>query len=398
MTTSKATQTVLFSLIYYFVYTDVALSPFYPQFFEKVFGITDLEYTAFYIFIARFTVVIAVPILGILSKYFEVKHLLYIGQWISVGMLVGMAGAQNVQQFLWCTVLLLIGKSSFFLIYPLLIALNGEKKRSTVVGIYHTTFHGAIILGTLSGAWFINLEDPLLLFYGWAVVEATLWFICCISLRKLPSRKKIVAKKTSVQSGGKQFRFLVAIGLVIFAFHVANNMIRPYFTTFTITDFNLSLLESSILFLIPSLMALIAYPTIRKFCSPDKLSFVFAFALGILAISLTLQGMTNSLLVLCIGRAFYGFFLAIAQSTLELYLFQKSSNQLNVNYTIASSFQNAGLLVAPLLASTSVVTYNLAAPLVVAGAICLLTFFVACLTILKDRKTPIQKDVAKEVV
>jgi MFS family permease len=143
--------------------------------------------------------------------------------------------------------------------------------------------------------------------------------------------------------------------------------------------------------MIPSVMAIIAYPAIRKICSPERLSFVFAVALGVLAISLMLQGMTSSLLVLCIGRIFYGFFLAIAQSALELYLFQKSSNQLHVNYTIASSFQNAGLLVAPLLASTSVSLYTLATPFVFAGFICLLTLLAARLTIFNNRKPLVQK-------
>ncbi|MFC0468999.1 MFS transporter [Halalkalibacter kiskunsagensis] len=391
MTSFKVTQTVLFFLIFYFVYTDVALSPFYPQFFDKVFGITDLGYTAFYIFIARLTVVIAVPIWGLISKYFEVKHLLYVGQWMSAVMLVGMAAAQDVQQFLSFTVLLLIGKSSFFLIYPLLIELNGEGKRSRVVGTYHILFHGAIILGTLSGAWIIKLEDPLLLFYGLAVIEVVIWLICCVTFKKLLSRKKTVPTKYVVQSEKKQFRFLVTIGLVIFAFHTANNMIRPYFATYTITDFQLSFVESSILFMIPSVMAIIAYPTIRKICSPERLSFVFAFALGVLAISLMLQGMTSSLLVLCIGRVFYGFFLAIAQSALELYLFNNSTNQLHVNYTIASSFQNGGLLVAPLLASTSVSSYNLATPFVFAGVICLLTLITARLLIFNNRKPLVQK-------
>ncbi|MFC0558918.1 MFS transporter [Halalkalibacter alkalisediminis] len=396
MSSFKTTQTVLFFLIFYFVYADVALSPFYPQFFNKVFGIEDLEYTAFYIFIARLTVVVAVPIWGLLSKYFEVKHLLYVGQWVSAVMLVGMAGSQDTQQFLLFTILLLIGKSSFFLVYPLLIELNGEGKRSAVVGAYHMIFHGAIILGTLSGAWIIRLDDPLLLFYGLAGVEVILWLICFLTLRKLSSRKKIVLDRESVHSTSKQVYFVFWIGLIIFAFHTANNMIRPYFTTYTINDFQLSIVESSILFMVPSAMAMIAYPVIRKVYSQEKVPFVFAIALGVLSISLILQGVTNSFIVLSIGRVFYGFFLAISQSALELYLFNKSSNHMQV-YTMASSFQNAGLLFAPLLASMSVMSYNLAAPLIFAGAICLLTLIVARLTLFKDTKPQDQKTDVKEV-
>ncbi|WP_088104101.1 MFS transporter [Halalkalibacter urbisdiaboli] len=382
----KSIQTVLFLLIFYFVYADVALSPFYPQFFEKVFGITDLSYTAFYIFIARLTVVIAVPIWGILSHYFEVRHLLYAGQWISAVMLVAMAESEHAQQFLLFTVLLLIGKSSFFLIYPLLIELNGQEKRSNVVGVYHTIFHGAIILGTLSGAWIIRLEQPLLLFYGLAFVEVILWLFSSLVLRKLSSKKRAVLNKSTVPSTKQQVRFLAAIGVIVFAFHTANNMIRPYFATYTITDFQLSVGESSILFMIPSVMAIIAYPVIRKVGFSEKLRFVFFVTLAVLAISLTLQGLATSLLVLCISRVVYGFFLALAQSALELYLFHKSKNQLSVNYTIASSFQNAGLLVAPLLASSSVHSYSLGAPLVFAGVISAVTLLVARFTVFHHSK------------
>jgi MFS family permease len=393
MSASRASQTVLFLLIFYFVYTDVLLSPFYPQFFEKAFGITDLEYTAFYILIARLTVVIALPMWGYLSKYFEVKHLLYVGQGISAVMLAGMAGAQHAQAFLWFTIFLLIGKSSYFLIYPLLIELNGEAKRSAVVGVYHTIFHGAIMLGTVSGAWMIKLENPLLLFYGLAALEAVLSIISCIVLRKLSSREKTFSKSHSADFSRMHVSFLAAIGLVIFAFHTANNMIRPYFTMYTINDFQLSLVESSVLFMIPSLMAMIAFRPIRKICSPEKLRIVFVMALTVLAVTLILQGITSSFILLCMSRVCYGFFLAIAQAALEMYLFTKSNNQLQINYTIASSFQNAGLLAAPMLASMSVISYSLAAPFVIAGAICLMTLLVARMTIFKEQKTAIQEAV-----
>jgi MFS transporter, DHA1 family, multidrug resistance protein len=145
VTSTKVQQAVLFLLIYYFILADVILSPFYPQFFSKVFGVEDLEFTALYIFISRLTVVISVPIWGILSKRFEVKHLIYTGQWISAVMLLCMAISQHEIQFMIFTVLLLIGKSSLFLIYPLLIQLNEEKKRTRVVGMYHMVFHAAFI-------------------------------------------------------------------------------------------------------------------------------------------------------------------------------------------------------------------------------------------------------------
>ncbi|WP_368504995.1 MFS transporter [Alkalihalophilus sp. As8PL] len=398
MRSLKGTQTVLFLLIFYFIFADVTLSPFYPQFFSKVFGIKDLDYTAFYIFTARLTVIIAVPIWGVLSRYIEVKHLLYIGQWISFVMLILMATAQDAQQFLTYTIFLLVGKSSFFLLYPLLIELKGQKQRSAVVGAYHMVFHGAIIVGTLSGAWFIRLENPLLLFYGLAVVEFVLWLLSIFTFRTLSTRKKaVVRKEAPTYSTKRQLAFLALMGVVIFAFHTANNMIRPYFTTYTMNDFHLSIAESSVLFMVPSAMAILAYPVIRKYCSKERVPFIFILALGVLTISLLVQGMTGSFIVLMIGRIFYGFFLAIAQSALELYLFNRSSNHLQV-YTVASSFQNAGLLVAPYLASASLTSYSVAAPFVFAAAICLGTLLVARLSMSIGAKLPFQENKMKEAM
>jgi DHA1 family multidrug resistance protein-like MFS transporter len=390
MASFRVIQIALFFSIFYFVLTEVALSPFYPQFFDKVFGIKDLQYTAFYIFVARLTVVIAAPIWGLLARRYEVKHLLYIGQWISATMLLGMASSTSANQFLIFTIFLLIGKSSFLLIYPLLIQLNGVARNSSIAGKYHAMFHLAIILGTLVGALVLELEAPLTLFYALAVLDVFLWLLCFLVLRGVPTGKREEGKRKVIVASEKQFGFLVAIGLVIVTFHIANNMIRPYFTTYTIDDFSLSVVESSIFFILPSFLAIIAYPFIKKVCVPERLSSVYIFASFILMMSLVMQGMTNSIVILLVGRVLYGFFLAIAQASLELYLFQHSSeNRLHMNYTIATSFQNGGLLAAPLLASAAVASYGLHAPLVIAAVICALNILLARVTVFRTESRQI---------
>ncbi|CAM4006931.1 MFS transporter [Paenibacillus alkaliterrae] len=384
MVQPKGIQAILFFCIFYFVFTEVALSPFYPQFFEKVFDIKDLEYTGFYIFMARLTVVISAPIWGLLAKRYEVKYLLFTGQWISVFMLIGMGASANAEQFLIFTVLLLIGKSSFLLIYPLLIELGGHKQNAAVAGCYHVVLHSAVIMGTLLGACLLKLNEPLDLFYWMAVCDLGLWIICWFALRKVFSKKQKSIEKNSPRVGNHSIGFMLTIGLVIFTFHTANNVIRPYFITYTVNDFGLSLTESSWIFIAPSLMAILAYPFIRKACIPERLTSVYLFAVGMLSGSLFLQGATNSLMLLLLGRVFYGFFLAVSQAALEIYLFQRSRDSLHLNYTMAASFQNIGLLAAPLLASSLVTSYNPAFPLIIAAVICLVNLGLARLTIFRS--------------
>jgi DHA1 family multidrug resistance protein-like MFS transporter len=154
----------LFLCVFLALFTEVLLSPFYPQFFAKVFGVTDLSYTGFYIFVCRLTIVLCAPIWGGLARRFEVKNLLYIGQAGTAIMTAMMATAQTANQFMLITIFLLLFKSSYLLVYPLIIQLAGQAKRATFVGIYQAIFHGAIVASTVVGAWMINLETPLFCF------------------------------------------------------------------------------------------------------------------------------------------------------------------------------------------------------------------------------------------
>ncbi|MEC2070984.1 MFS transporter [Alkalihalophilus marmarensis] len=378
MTSTKVQQAVLFLLIFYFILADVILSPFYPQFFSKVFGVEDLEFTALYIFIARLTVVISVPIWGMLSKRFEVKHLIYTGQWTSAVMLLCMAISQHEIQFMIFTVLLLIGKSSLFLIYPLLIQLNEEKKRTRVVGMYHMVFHAAVITGTLTGAWIIALEQPLYLFIGLAAIELSLWFTAFVTLRYLNTHTTSPPKVK--QGFTRKHGFILAgIGLILLLFHTANNMIRPYFTLYTMNEFQLSSFEGSLLFMMPSAMAILAFPFIQKGWSKHRAPLIFTVTLAVLAFTLIVQGLTDQLIWLWASRIVYGFCLIISQAALELTIFNRSTNHVQV-YAAASTFQNAGLLIAPLAASSTAAAFTLASPLTGAGLVCVTAVIVALYT------------------
>ena len=109
---SKIVAGSLFLCVFLAIFNEVLLSPFYPQFFRKVFGVEDLAYTGFYIFVCRLTVVLSAPIWGILSRRLEVKHLLYIGQAGTAVMTALLGTSTNVQQFLIYTIVLLLFKSS----------------------------------------------------------------------------------------------------------------------------------------------------------------------------------------------------------------------------------------------------------------------------------------------
>lgn len=376
----------LFLCIFLAVFTEVLLSPFYPQFFRQVFGVEDLSYTGYYIFICRLTVVLCAPIWGLLSRRFAVKQLLVVGQSGAALMTALLGTSQTIEQFITFSVMLLLFKSSYLLVYPLIVELAGKGQRSAIAGTYQAVFHGAIIAATLVGAWMVNLETPLFLFYWIAIADLIQLGLCFLFLRNIPASSTMSTDAVSLPVKQAGFGFIGAIGLTVLTFQLANNLVRPFFTEYVTVPqpFGVSLQTSSVLFLIPSVMAIAAMPYIRKVAQPERLPMLYSIGLGLLILSLYLQGSTSELPILVLSRVVYGFMLAVTQAVLELQLFEHSSqNRLHYHYSLVTAFANLGHLGAPLLASYLVNTYSLAAPLLAAGTLCLLNLIFARLTIFR---------------
>lgn len=368
----KRAQYVLLGCLFLGLFTEVLISPFYPQFFQKVFGIEDYAYTGMYLFICRLTVVIISPLWGFLSKYFDAKHLLFVGQIGTALFTAMMAMAETATQFLIITIFLLLFKSSYMLIYPLIVELSGARNNAETAAKFHAVYHFAIIVSTLVGAWMIELENPLRLFYWAAAADVVQLAFCVWALKGIAGRKEKSESKES--AGSKKWSgFLFILGSLFFTLTVANNMIRPFFTKYTELEFGYSVGFGSFLFLLPSVMAIIAMPFIKRFCTPDKLNVVYSLGIGIMAVGLYLQGTAESVVVLILGRMMYGLFLAITLAALDVTLFNRGSgSQLHFHFSVIVTFQTVGELISPLLASGLVERFGLEAPLFMAGGICLI--------------------------
>jgi MFS family permease len=377
-------RVALFACVFLYIFTETLLSPFYPQFFRKVFGVEDLEYSGYYIFVCRLTVVVCAPLWGLLARRFEVRHLLFVGQAGAVLFTALLATAQTAGQFLALSVVLLAFKSSYLLVYSLIVQVVGRGRSASAAGNYQAVFHGAIIVSTIAGAWMVRMQDPLNLFYWIALADLIQLGLCAYALRTVTTRTPLSPTVVADRAVGDHFGFVLVLGLVIFTFHLANNTVRPYFTEYAEGDFGLGLVAAGIVFLIPSVMVIAAMPFIKRVALPERLPRLYVLGLCALAGGLLLQGLSWSLAVLLAGRVLYGFFLAVAQAVLEVRLFAASSEgRLHFNYGVATAFQNLGLLTAPLLASSLVGPYGLAAPLLAAAVICAVNLIFARLTVFR---------------
>ncbi|MCK6256492.1 MFS transporter [Fictibacillus sp. KIGAM418] len=329
----------LYSCVFLFVFTEVLFSPFYPQFFQKVFGVTDLHFTGTYLFMCRLAVVAASPLWGWLSKIVESRRLLLIGQAgtaISCGM---MAISSNEIQFMMWSLVLLLFKSSYLLLYKFLIQSAQDQK--AVSAYYHGLTQCAAAGAALASSWLIQLQNPLAVFW-WIGGLDLLQAIICLAVFS-----KAAPFSSSARSARKRgdLRFLIKLAITVFTLHFAVALIRPLFTVYTEAAYGSSYWESSFLFLLPSVMTLGALPVMKKLKS-ENLQRMYMISGAMVLISIIMQGASSTVVLFTASRCLFGFFLAICLASLDMSLFQKG-REAGHHYGLIFSCQNLGLLLAP---------------------------------------------------
>ena len=365
----QTAEAVLYLCIFLHVFTETLFAPFYPQLFTKVFEVEQLEYAGLYVAVCRLTVVAFAPVWAWLSRRFNIQWLLLMSQLGTAAFTACLPATASGTQFLLLSVALLAFKSGYLLVYSLAVKLAGEKRRAQAVGTYQGLFHLAIIASTLASAWAIQLVAPLRLFYAVALLDLVQALLCLYALSRVSVGGQPAARSTSEMPG--LTGLLIPIGFLVFTFHLASNVIRPYFTAFTGAEmgFALSPDTGAVLFLLPSAMALAVMPAVCRLGRCRNQTVLYTSAIALLSASTLLQGLAKDLIWLLVGRIGFGLFLVVAQALLETRLFRENSTNLHFNYGVMVAVQNGALLAAPVLASALVDAFGLAAPLLGAAAI-----------------------------
>lgn len=386
---------VLLGCVFLGLFSEVLLSPYYPQFFAKVFGVEGLAFTGVYLFICRLAAVLFSPLWGMLTKLFSAKRLLFVGQLGTAACTALMAAAETAGQFIAVTVVLILFKSSYILIYPMIIELTGKEKRAGAAGVFHAVYHAAVILSTLAGARMLEMDNPLSLFYFAAILDAIQLGICVWALKGLKNSGSgeagIVARNKTEKAASVHSRSrktvnqriaaawsglarnwngtVLLIGALFFSMMIACNMVRPYFTPYMEGVYGMDTVRSGWWFLVPNLMAVLALPLIRRWCAGENLTKVYGLGMALMAAGLLLQA-SDSLLLLAAGRIAFGLCMALTMAALDMMLFNQSGGrQLHVHFGIIVAFQNLGELASPLLATSLVQQDGLAAPFIGAAII-----------------------------
>jgi len=342
--------------------SEVLLSPFYPQYFTNAFHVDGVAMTSFFIICCRIVVIVMTPLWGMLLKKWKVKHITVASLLMTALIKVILSEVSTFYGFLAISLVLLVFQSSLYLLYPYLVGgmKNGQKKASAAT-TYVFIVHTAIIVASLFGSTIIAWEMPLKVYQYFALADMVLavWLIT----RKASSLKK---EKTPayIQSINEPIFFYL---LAIFFFHLGHNVIRPYFTLFTSDTYGMSSQGSALLYVMPSIMAIILKLTVPTKLFNGKVIPLFYGVTGASALLLCLQAYADHLSMFIISRILYGAGFYLSMVILDIYLFQKSKEGAAYYYSWLIAVQNIALLIAPLLA-LEISKVNLALPLAVGAA------------------------------
>ncbi|MBH0155066.1 MFS transporter [Fictibacillus sp. 5RED26] len=357
-TSNRSLNLFLLSCVFLFVCTEVLLSPFYPQFFKKVYGINDPDLTGFYIMTCRLVVVVFTPIWGLIAhKSNNSSTLLIIGQWGTGISCFLMAISQSFEMFVAASVLLLIFKSSYFLLYTILISENRNSTTGAAAS-YHAVLQGAIVTATILSGWVIGMDNPLLIFWIVGIIECLMAVFSLFFLKKV--NKNVIVESDLEQTNHRslitQFLFF---GIIVLTLHLAVNMIRPFFTIYTENVYSTNTMMSSWLYLIPSLMAIVTLPLTKKYS--ERLGWYgYVGAASMIIVGLFLQGIETSIAGLIFFRCMFGIGAAWCLAKIDVFIFKWSVN-MHGDYSKISAIQNVGLLLAPVAASSIVNTRSISA-------------------------------------
>ncbi|MFS2169851.1 MFS transporter [Priestia megaterium] len=364
--------------------SEVLLSPFYPQYFTSAFHVDGVAMTSFFIICCRIVVIVMTPLWGMLLKKWKVKHIIVASLLMTALVKVILSEVSTFYGFLATSLVLLVFQSSLYLLYPYLVGgmKNGQKKASAAT-TYVFIVHTAIIVASLFGSAIIAWEMPLKVYQYFALADMVLavWLIT----RKASSLKK---EKTPayIQSINEPIFFYL---LAIFFFHLGHNVIRPYFTLFTSDTYGMSSQGSALLYVMPSIMAIVLKLTVPTKLFNGKVIPLFYSVTGASSLLLCLQAYADHLSMFIISRILYGAGFYLSMVILDIYLFQKSKEGAAYYYSWLIAVQNIALLIAPLLA-LEISRVNLALPLA-AGAAALLA--ASAVMPLRNKTIPILRQV-----
>lgn len=348
------------------VISDSMLHPFYPQYFAEVFGITSARTVGVYIASCSLTVLATFPLWAKLSRKIAVIPLLVATQIATAVLSLACSRITWMPAFWAVSLIMMIGKASYLLIYPYVMSLQPKVKHlGTISLLALVVYFGNVLAAALAGSIFQWLS-PGDLFVAMAIGDVLQIGLCVWMLRSgaIASTKAPTEDERSSLSRG----FLLRLGAVMLILYFSAYLPDPFFSTFwELRVASSSRFVSGLVFALPAIAALgaLGYEKLRGDSGGAYAGIITATIVGMCALWLQASGISYLLLA---GRFLFGWALFQAMVRLDLLLFRHSHpDTYAVDFSKVNLFQGLGVLIASLSAGTLVSGFGMRAPFVVAA-------------------------------
>ncbi|MGR9085734.1 MAG: MFS transporter [Gammaproteobacteria bacterium] len=368
------------------VVSDSMLMPFYPQFFQTAFGDTDPEHVGFYLAAVCFTVMAAFPLWAAVAKTVPVLRLLVYTQFAAGVLSILCYASDTLLNFWMVSLLMMVFKASYLLIYPHILALEDKNKHTGTIGVLSVIVHLGAIMGAALGGFVLELLDARQTFLLMSIGDFLQMFACML----LTDKDKAIAPAAGDASSARALTpgLVYKLSLIMLLYYFSAYLIRPFFARYweTVSVWN-GEIASGLVFAIPGWIALAAL-CLGRFAG-NRLQSAYggilsAVFLGIYG--LLLQAYPQPAAVL-LGRCLFGWSLFKATVRLDALLFELSTpDAYAADFSKIYFFQTLGVMIASFAAGALVSHQGLQSPFMVGAFGLSVTAFCYALLFRSERR------------
>ncbi|MEV2275405.1 MFS transporter [Nocardiopsis sp. NPDC049922] len=381
--TAPAFRRLYLLVIVLHLVSDVALSPFYPQLFERLFGVTDMSATGTYIWVCRVTALVAMPLWGLVARRFSMASLVTWGLVVAAALELMIAAAPTYTVFTVLSAVQVAVTMSFALAYPAFVGSGSDRMRDVTAHTY--IINVGTVTATVLGAGIMALPNP-----RWGIAACALLYVALAVLchRHLPrgrasepairddaeTESAEAAPSRSAHDEARPARFwarpalllpLVAVCAAVLAAESARLVVRPFFTLYA-EDSGIDPTVAAALFLLPQLTVLAVLPFAGRVHAVLGRALL-PIACAVAALGLFVQFLAPDLALLALGRVVFGVGLGLGHVALDLRVFAVTRAR-GPAFAAVETVRVGATLISPLLA-TGLATTGLALPLAAGAAL-----------------------------
>jgi MFS family permease len=274
VTDAVATR-VLAAVVTLQLVAETALTPYWPQLLAELFDTGELGATGAYLTACRLAGLAALPLWALAARRWPLPRLLVVALLGCALLDLAVALAPSLLLFTVASAGVVATGSALVLAYPALVAVadrsgRGDRLGAVLVGV--AVFHAASLLATAIGAGIVALPSPRLGLAAFAVVDLLLALLVARRVATapattaVPSTAAVPVAARPLPVRGPRSTLAVPVGVVLLLAvlsDTATSVPRPFFTALVLEGGG-SLPLAALLFLLPSVGALVVLPVARR--------------------------------------------------------------------------------------------------------------------------------------